>query len=249
MKIHTLVPRAMSVIDQYLHFRIGPAVCSIPYYNNKVRMGRISLRVTSGKGSPKELSEETESLIVKHHLSQDDLSDETLKRLLVDNNLGIDCSGFAYHVLNAATEELEKKKLERDLDFINCTGFFGKIRAALRPVQNIDVKTLAHDANSRNVIPKDTAPADMISLVGSAGADRDHVLVVSRTENENGSLVIHYAHSIAYPEDGRYGTGVREGEIRLPDSSRPLLEAEWSEPKLLERARRSKTEIRRLKWF
>jgi len=30
MNTKTITPRAMSVIDQYLHFKVGAAACSVP---------------------------------------------------------------------------------------------------------------------------------------------------------------------------------------------------------------------------
>ncbi len=247
----TLSARAMSVIDQYLHFQASSADISIPYFNNKVKRGRLGLRVHGGKGSPKEIFEEAESLAVKNNVKLNDISADGLKKLLIDNDIGIDCSGFAYHVLNAESEESHSKNLDRNISFVKCVGFIGKIRCALRPVQNCDVATLAHDHNSRNVLTKDIQPGDMITMVGNDDEKiRDHILIVHEVRYKD-SLpnIIFYSHSIAYPEDGVYGTGVRQGQIEINDSSKSIFEGAWSEEKLLARAKKSKTEVRRLKWF
>ena len=59
-------------------------------------------------------------------------------------------------------------------------------------------------------------------------------------------VAIYYTHAVAYPEDGLYGTGVRQGKIELTNASKNILEAQWSENQMLERAKKSKMEIRRV---
>jgi hypothetical protein len=87
--------------------------------------------------------------------------------------------------------------------------------------------------------------------------ERDHILLVCEVEYENSiPKKIHYSHSVAYPEDGLYGTGVRNGYIEITNPDLPITEADWVEEKkqgyanlLFVRANKSKTEVRRLKWF
>lgn len=244
----TLSPSALNVINQYMHFSLGSAVCAIPYFNNKTARMRIALRAYIGKGSPKDIHDEASAIMIKNHISIDSVADEGLKKLLVDNNIGIDCSGLAYYILSAESESLGKKTLGSHLSFTNRSGFLGKIRAKIRPVENCDVATLANDANSHIVNLGDIRPGDMITMVSDS--ERDHILVVHRVENAD----IYYTHAIAYAEDGLYGTGVRQGKIGLATepltgSMSDIFKAVWSENKIVERAKKSKTEIRRLKWF
>ena len=184
--------------------------------------------------------------------------DESLKKLLADADLGIDCSAFAYYILNAENEELGKGALDKHLSFVNCTGIVGKLRCALRPIENCDVATLAHDKNSRIVALKEIQPGDMIAMTkGPEGSERDHVLIVHQVEYQNFVPTrIHYSHAVAYPEDGLYGSGIKQGEIEIMDLDKTLLEAHWVENGkeasaniILLRAQRSRTEIRRLNWF
>ncbi len=258
MNTKVLSSRALSVIDQYLHFRLGSAICSIPYFNNKTVKARASLRPLIGKGSPEEIYEEVETILLKNHIKSDSLADESLKKLLADADLGIDCSAFAYYVLNAENEEVGKGALDKHLSFVNCTGVVGKLRCALRPIENCDVSTLAHEKNSRIVEAKDAQPGDMIIMTGGpAGFERDHILVVHQVECQNFIATrIHYSHAAAYPADGIYGTGVKQGEIEMLDPAKPLLEQRWTENStegsgnfIFTRAQKSKTEIRRLNWL
>lgn len=258
MNTKVLSARALSVIDQYLHFRFGSAVCSVPYFNNKTVKARAALRAAIGKGSPEEINEEVETITVKDHILKDSLADESLKKLLTDANLGVDCSAFAYYVLNAEGEERGKGTIDKHLSFVNCTGIVGKLRCALRPVENCDVATFAHKKNSRTIQFKDIQPGDMITLIkGPDGSDRDHVLIVHQVEYQNFiPTKIHYSHAVAYPEDGVYGSGIKQGEIEILDPNKSILEARWTENgkenwdnRIFIRAQKSKTEIRRLNWF
>ena len=258
MNTKTLSPRASSVIDQYLHFKVGNAVCSVPYFNNKTVKARAALRAVIGKGSPKDIHDEVQAIIVKQHISADLLTDISLKKLLVDSGMGLDCSAFAYYVLNAENEERGLGKLEKHLSFVNCHGLVGKIRCSLRPVENCDVATLSDDRNSRTVDLKDAQPGDVITMVGdSEESERDHILVIHQVEYQNFAAVkIHYSHTVAYPEDGMYGSGVKQGEIELVGPTKPLIDQIWKEDgsqegatRIFNRAKISKTELRRLQTF
>lgn len=258
MNTKTLSNRALSVVDNYLHFKFGSAVSPVPYFNNKTVRARAALRVEIGKGSPQEIFDETQTVTVKEHIPAANLADESLKKLLTDNNLGIDCSAFAYYVLNAENEDRGKGSLDKHISFVKCAGVIGKLRCALRPIENCDVATLADEKNSSVIELKNVQPGDMITLLGTTDAyDRDHILIIHQVEYQNFiPIKIHYSHAVAYPEDGVYGTGVRQGEIEILDPSKPLLEAHWVENgkegsanTIFARAHKAQTELRRLKWW
>jgi hypothetical protein len=258
MTTKTLSPRALSVIDQYLHFRIGAAVCSVPYFNNKIAKTRASLPVRVGKGSPKEISEEVEALVVKNHVDIDRLADESLKKLLVDNNIGIDCSGFAYYVLDAESEDLRKGSLRKNLRIVRPMGFFSRFSYAMHPEKNVDVALLADDKNSQVVSLKGLRAGDLVTMMtGSSEDERNHVLIIHNVDYEHLLPVrLHYSHAIGYPEDGLYGSGIKQGVIEITEITKPITEQRWieggktgGENRLFMRAHKSKTELRRLKWF
>lgn len=258
MDTKTLSSGALAVIDQYLHFKVGQAVCSVPYFNNKTVMAKAALRARVGKGSPTEIAEEIGSFIVRQHISKEVLADETLKQILSDNGLGIDCSGFAYYILDAESAERGQGALEKKLAFVNCSGFFGKMRCSLKPAENCDVATLAHDENSRVVPLEEAQPGDMITMLsGTENVSRNHIMVIHQVErHDQAPMRLNYSHAIAYPEDGLYGSGVRQGSIEIIHPMKPLIEQNWIEDgktgddnRLLARAKGSKTELRRLKWL
>ena len=258
MNTKTLAPRALSVIDQYLHFKVGSAVCSVPYFNNRTVRARATLRTFVGKGSPKDIYDEVQVMLIRQHVPAETLADESLKKLLADADIGIDCSAFAYYVLNAESAETGRSPLDKHISFVNCTGLFGRMRAALRPAENCDVATFADDRNSRVIAMKDALPGDIITMMGDAeDNEHDHILIIHQVDQQNSvATKIFYSHAAAYPEDGLYGSGVKQGTIMITDPSKPIIAQEWSEngqtgpaDQLFVRAQRSKTDVRRLNWF
>jgi len=256
MNTKTLSDRALSTIEQYERFAIAKAICSVPYFNNKVTRSRASLRTLTGKGSPRDIHEEIMGILIKGRVDQNILDSESLKKILTDNNIGIDCSGFAYYILNAESESQNKGPLDKHLHFVNCHGLFGKMRCALRPVENCDVSTLANDKNSKVVSINELQPGDIITMQGGPeNIERDHILVIYQIEYQNFvPTKLHYAHAVAYPTDGIYGTGIKKGLIQIADVSKNIIEQIWSENEktgeentIFVRAKSSNTELRRIK--
>ena len=190
MNTKTLSTRALNTIDQYLHFKVGNASCSIPYFNNKTLKARGALSAYIGKGSPKEIVNEVQAISVKAHVDTNAFTDESLKKLLVDSNIGIDCSGLSYYILNAENEELGKGSLDKHLSFVQSKGFFAKIisslRSSFRPIENTGVRTLADEKNS-NIIPlNEIKPGDMVTMLdGPDGNDRNHILIIHQVDPLN----------------------------------------------------------------
>jgi hypothetical protein len=256
MNTKTLSSPALSLVDQYSHFTVGNATCSVPYFNNKTIRARAALRSTIGKGSPQEIMEEFKMIMVKDHVDQSTITSELLKKTLTDHNIGIDCSAFAYYLLNSECVHRFNKPLYRSLHFPHAKGLIGKIRSMLRPIENCDVATLAHTKNSTGVQLQDIQPGDMITMIGGPyNADRDHVLVITQVVYEGEQpKQLSYVHAIAYPEDGVYGTGIKQGSITIINPDKTIAEQEWKEQgaqtaanRLVERAKKSQTDIRRLR--
>ncbi len=258
MEIKTLSKKALEVIEQYTNFKLGQASCSVPYFNNRTTKKRASLRTFIGKGSPLDIKDELEIILVNKKINKDTLSNDSLKKILVDNELGIECSGFVYHVLEAESLSRDLGTISKQLNFINCHGFFGQLKCLIRPVENCDVTTFSDDTNSISVALKNALPGDIITMTDDENSkERNHILIIKDIQYENNiPSKITYVHSIAYPEDGVYGTGVRQGHIEINNIDLPLTEQNWTEGNmlnqsnlLLNRAKRSKTSLKRLKFF
>jgi hypothetical protein len=236
MNTKTLSTHAFSVIDQYMNFTVGTAVTGVPYFNNKTVGARAALRATIGKGSTKDIFEETDIILKRKHIEAGTLTSETLKKLFVDNNIGIDCSGFAYHVLK-----------KTNYSFPYAGGFFRRQIAKFNPVKNINVKTFAHASNSTPIPLRNVEPGDIITMVGNGDASRNHIVIIDQIEYQNDiPSVIHYVHSMAWPSDGQYGHGFHSGKIEIINIEKPLTDQIWSEDYTKERALQTTCELRRL---
>ncbi len=270
MNTKLLSPAALQTMDNYEHFRVGTATCNIPYFNNRRSGLRAALPALVGKGSPKEIYEELEILTVREKIALTDFTNTALKQYLVDHNIGIDCSGLAYFILDEESRSRGKGTLDRHLSFPYSKGLVSKVAAWLHPVKNADTRTFAHNKNSRAIALKDAEPGDIITMTmtesettsasnsnGASSDERDHILVIHQIEYQNFvPTVLHYINSIAWPSDGMVGHGVRQGTIEITDISKPLIEQVWVEKGLVDtahythmRAKASLTELRRLKHF
>ncbi|MEI8248873.1 MAG: hypothetical protein WCG07_00045 [Candidatus Taylorbacteria bacterium] len=256
MSTITLSPQALSIIEKYLHFQVGSAVCSIPYFNNKTLRSRAGLRALIGKGSIKDITDEVHAFMVKQHISPETISSESLKKLLVDMKIGIDCSAFTYYVLDAELAQTQRGSLKSRIHFIHSTGIIGNIRTMMRPIENCDVATFADDSNSSIVPISEVKPGNMITMLGGPDSmNRDHILVIHAVDiHENIPQKIYYSHTMAYPEDGVYGTGIKQGTISITDPAKDIIDQEWNENgkhgidlPLFTRAQKSTTQLRRLK--
>jgi hypothetical protein len=254
----TLSEPALTTINRFLHFKVGSAVCSVPYFNNRTIGARAAVRAYNGKGNTDDITTEVETIIVKNHVPLHALADESLKKLLVDNRLGIDCSAFTYYILESENKSRRYPSFRNRLSAVNRRSLLGKIVWLWRTVENCDVRTLASNLNSVVVPLGDVKPGDIITMTGdNTEAERNHILVIHRVDYDGDvPREIHYSHAVAYPEDGLYGTGARQGLIRITDVQKPLTEALWIEDdkqgtanRLHQRALKSTTEIRRLKWW
>lgn len=258
MNTKTISQNALDIIDQFKDFKIGNAVCSIPYYNNKIGALRGALRVEIGKGSPKDIFEEVQQLCLKNKIDINSLKSEELKTILVDNNIGLDCSAFAYYVLNEESSSNGKGNLDRHLSFPFCIGFLNKIKCKIRPIENTDVRTFAHNNNSKLIEIKDVKPGDIITMIGGPDQnDRDHILIIYRIEYQNFlPSIIYYSHAVSWPTDGKYGHGIHTGTIGIVNADKSLIDQIWTENEKQgnenythTRAQKSIVEIRRMNWF
>jgi hypothetical protein len=243
--------KTLTIIDQYLNFKVGNAVCSIPYYNNRHAGLRGALRVNVGKGSPKDIYEEVLAISVKDKIDIQSLDSTNFKKLLVDNDIGIDCSGLAYYLLNTESEGLGKGTLDKHIHFINAKNVLSKFKAKMNPEKSTDVATFADNKNSREIPLKESQPGDIITMLGD---NHDHILIIHQIEYQNFvPITLHYTHSVAWPSDGEYGHGVKQGTIEILDINKPLIEQKWTENGktgaenyTFSRAQKSTTNLRRM---
>lgn len=250
----TLGEDAQELIDSYINLEVGKNLISVPYFNNARIKTRGGLKVFTGKGNPEEIKEEISIISKKKKINLHEFNKEQAKQFLIENNIGIDCSGFAYYILDAELKNKKHTSLRSVIKFPTIKNLFRKIIAKLRVVQNTNVLTLAQDENSYSILPKDSRPGDFIVIINSGPKkDLNHIMVITNTETKGNKIT--YAHSFAWSADGRYNHGVRTGEIEIIDDSAGLLQQKWTEKEMsgdenetYVRAKQAKIlDIRRLK--
>ena len=191
---------------------------------------RAALRVMIGKGTPEEIVEEAQLFALKEKIDIQKFSDEELKHFLVDHNLGIDCSGLAFHILDAECKATKKTGLKK---YIHFTGksFLRRLITMFRTVENTSVLTLADEKNSQVIDLAEIQPGDVITLI-NAGLEKNfhHALTIHQVDyQDNLPTILSYTHTLNWRVDGKYDHGVKQGKIEIIDHKKPLLEQKWIE--------------------
>lgn len=249
MESKTLSQPALTMIENYLHLPFENNNISAPYFNNRRAQVRGALRVLIGKGTPQDITDEARIFSMKEKIDLEKLSDEELTQYLVNHNLGIDCSGFVYHVLDAELHTTHKKSLTQILHFPHAKNVLRKFLVKLRPVENCGVSTLAHEKNSVVIELKNILPGDLI-IIMHAGPKKDynHIMLIDTVKYANDKPTqIHYSHSFQYPSDGQYNHGIKQENIEIIDANKNVLEQKWSEIQMQEYCGNAEVvEVRRL---
>lgn len=224
--IYRLSEAALNMIEHFEHLHIGTHQIRTPYFNNKKTDVRAALRVMVGKGSPHDIEQEAFIMSLREKVNLDAMNEEEIRRYLVDHHLGVDCSGFVYHVLDAELQATKHSSMKRTLSFPFAKNIFRKTISKLRSAENTNVKVLAHEKNSKEIQLKDIRPGDMITMIGTGEEHTlDHVLLVTEVHEER----ITYTHSLNWKTDGKYNHGIRRGTITIVDPKKSLLDQQWEE--------------------
>lgn len=264
-----LSPSAQKTIHDYLNLPFsGISGVRCPYFNN-ARLGqRGQLKVLIGKGTPKEIVEEAKIISIQYkkdvfdkngifnahidHPAEHEQA-ECIRQFMVDNNLGVDCSGFVTNVLQQHFRETKKIDLARKLFVTSKKNFLRWIISRLRPVEQINVAVYANDKNTITVNNlRAVQPGDLIIMLKTGpNKNHDHILLVEEI-NEN---KISYVHARVWSSEGKYGHGVSQGAITVTNPEKGLLEQVWEEKEktneenetYLEAKQASILEIRRIR--
>jgi len=230
MELKTVTQKTLERINAYKQLHVGCVFVNTPYFNNKRSKVRGALRVLIGKGTPKELEQEAKIVALKKHIDLGTLTEKQAKEFLVEHNLGIDCSGLTYHLLDTELKTRKGISLKNKLTFQG-GGLFRKLIRKIRTVENVNVRVFVHEKNSTAIELKNIKPADLIVRLGSgSGVDRDHILFIdSVVYKDNVPVEIHYTHTAQLTSDGMYGHGVRSGVIKITDPKKDVLDQQWIE--------------------
>lgn len=257
-----LSPLAEKLIEQYFNLPF-PGITGVrcPYFNNIRRRSRGQLRALVGKGTPKEIVEESKIISTQYRLGifendcsvcKQNLAPEDIRKFMIDHDLGIECSGFVSQVLRAHFKESKGIDFARKIYIYPPSKFFRYVISILRPIENINVQVLSDDRNSAVVELKNTAAGDIIVMLDSHPTKkRNHILLVRDVQNNK----IQYVHARAWSSEGKYDHGVMNGTIEIIYPKDSLLAQRWTEKNFigdqnetfLEAKRAKILQIRRLK--
>lgn len=240
---------AEKIIDSYLNLPfLGLEGVRCPYYINSRKNYRGQIRGLIGKGTPEEIVEEAKiaSIQYRHNIFNYDgtckihpeCNDsqtvaQKIRKFLIDNDIGIDCSGFVAHVLRAHFNESKGVDIFKKFKFWPASRPIRWLIAKLRPAENLSVRVFAKNENSQTVLsanePVDLnkiTPGDiMIMLETGPNNKRNHIVLIEKIEKN----IIKYVSSRAWSSEGKYGHGVARGEIEIIAPGRRLLDQTWEE--------------------
>lgn len=226
----SILPEAQKVIDAYKS--LPSLVISTPYYNNRTHGQRAAFRALIGKGTPQEISEEFSLMLLKERKVLESMSFEERTRYAILHNLGVDCSAFVFHVMDAFCHEAHKKGLRSFISFPKSWNIVRRLIARFRVAENTSVYVLSHDANSIPVSVDDVRPGDMVTFLATKREERarDHIVLIdSVTKYENGTMSLTFVHAIRHPEDGLYNHGIKTGVITITNPSLCIQDQVWEE--------------------
>ena len=243
-----LSPQAQKIINDYFNLPFeGLTGIRCPYFNNIRRRARGQLRGLIGKGSPEEIVEEAKILSMQyqhnifdkdgfcclHAAHTDEEKNNDIRKFLIDNDLGIDCSGLVSQVLVAHFKETQKIDITKKMHFWPLKNFWRYSIAKLRPIENMSVRVIAKPENTKKITdgrePYDWSlllPGDLVMMFETGPKNkRNHILLIE----DNYGSIIKYVHSRAWSSEGKYGHGIARGEIKLTAPGHGLIEQTWEE--------------------
>lgn len=223
--IKSLPKTALQVIEAYFNLKAAEnKYVRCPYFRNPLSgRERWGLAVYAGKGSPIEIEEELKIIEKLEDANFSKMHEDEIRDIMKKRKLGVECSGFITNVLDAWTRGLYRKPMHRFIHFKR--NGLGWLFCKMRPYTHIDVETLVHRENAREINNiNEIMPGDLIRF----NSEIDHAVLVTGIEREENGVLkkAHYAQSVL--EESR--EGVKRGHIEFVNlASCDLLSQSWRE--------------------
>lgn len=196
-------------ISKYTSMDICGISMHCPYWVNRLKNGIVVLRgFGNGKGSADEIRDElVKRLENLPSGSRFGLTNDSIAKFAKRERIGIDCSGFAYRVLDRLVKLKYSGCNLPDLDKIFVGG-----------IHKTNARTLASEKYAVQIKKiKDYRLGDMIRLWGGK-----HIVVITKVSEKE----ILYAHSSSLSTKVQ---GVHTAIIHIIDPDKSLSEQKWSE--------------------
>lgn len=214
---------ALNTIDEYKNLKLGDKNVQTPYYINSIR--KKDLRAMIGKGTPDEIVIEARIWEKLKGKNFNKMSEDDIKLFLIERGLGIDCSGFIVHVLNAWYKSKHSNSIWSKFKTNN--SLRSRLRYFLRPAENLGAETITNELNCSKVNLKDVMVGDLIRSK-SPKLKANHIMIITKVEKDDKDqlISIEYTHSSPY-----FGVnnGVKNGLIKIVNEDKGLEDQEWLE--------------------
>lgn len=221
MKLH---PAAQAIVERFRSLDLGGKKVTAVYHINA---GHIKdLRVMVGKGTPEEIEMETKIWAQLKGIDLDKISADDIRDFMRLRKIGIDCSGFIYHIFSAWLHATVNETLLQQIKFPYKTPL-GGIKIWLRPAENIGADTLTSNLNTTPIGLKDMRPGDLIRSK-SVHQGVDHILLISEVAKNEQEIPVWFKYVHSTKQFGK-DNGVREGQVNITDINAELKDQDWLE--------------------
>jgi hypothetical protein len=202
-----LPSKTLSLLNDYLLLPFKHQRVACPYWINDLSKGIKG--PFSGKGTPRQIVSVAYRRAKALKINLDSLNKEELIVFLMDNRIGVDCSGFVFHLLNSLDKEKGGDGISRKyLKNIEIPGW----RASWR----VSADMLSSEEFTRKIKLEDIRPGDMIRLLKGK-----HVAFVVEVNTDS----IVYAHSSTFTMK----RGCHLGKILIKNRDKELENQSWEE--------------------
>jgi len=194
----------------YTHLPLGGKFVRCPYWSNRQRI--LLSGPFKGKGTPRQITLATIKAAREHRLDLSKLSTSDIRKFMEHHRVGVDCSGFVYHLADAF--DREKGGL----------GICEKVKGVRGSwVRRVNAFCLTNDVNSVEIKKvKEIRVGDLIRF--NAGK---HIALVLRVKKDPQDL----PKEVTYAHSGRLSaiTGVHTARFEVKNAQAGLDEQKWFE--------------------
>lgn len=191
-------------IDKYFTLNVAGMKVICPYYMNVG--GILKDSVFAGKGSPVEIENKAKDIF--SHIDLVNKDENFIRSEMSHNDLGIDCSGLVYQILNTWLRDISKKSELKD--YLPKSRTFNPrriISRMIKPQSSVSADMFTSSPISKKIDLKDVQPGDLIRTRGGK-----HILFVTEVEyNDTIPTKITFVQSASLYKR----TGVRYGSVEL----------------------------------
>ncbi len=195
-------PTLTQAVKTYTEFTVGGKPVKIPYH--LARGQRWQLWNFSSKGTPTQIKRELEKKAQDMGFDLHERSGEEISTFMKENKVGVDCSGFVFHVLDSLVKERTGKGLGAWVRrYSGVVGEMEKSLLSFGRVRRIGTKDLIRKLNAQPLtMLSEVKPGDLLwrtaKLLSAPKRRRRHIMVIIKVEKDDrtGRLTaVHYAHS------------------------------------------------------